>query len=118
MNTRSEAVVRLRVRGPAGIESDADAVVDTGFTAALILPGAVIAALGLIRKSRGQAILADGSVKHFDIFAAEVDWIGGWRPVLVSAVGEETLMGMRMLAGHQLKIEVEPGGAVEIVPRP
>ena len=38
VNSRLEAVVRLRVRGPAGVEADVDAVVDTGFTSALTLP--------------------------------------------------------------------------------
>jgi predicted aspartyl protease len=43
VNFRNEAVVPIRVRGPGGIEATAEAVVDTGFTAALILPSAVIA---------------------------------------------------------------------------
>ena len=118
VNARHEAVVRLRLRGPSGIEAETDAVVDTGFTAALTLPAQVIASLGLIRKSRGQAILADGSIKFFDIFASEVEWGAARRAVLISAVGEEALMGMRMLAGHELRIEVVPGGAVEIVAKP
>jgi hypothetical protein len=34
--------------------------------------------------------------------------------VLVSAVGNEALIGMRLLAGHELRIVVVAGGAVEI----
>jgi hypothetical protein len=37
VNARHEAVVRLRVRGPGGVESDVDAIVDSGFTASLTL---------------------------------------------------------------------------------
>ena len=37
VNARNEAVVRLRVRGPAGSESDIDAVIDSGFTGSLAL---------------------------------------------------------------------------------
>jgi hypothetical protein len=47
-----------------------------------------------------------------------VAWDGGWRPVLVSAVGAEALLGMRLLVGHELRIAVVPGGAVEISPLP
>jgi clan AA aspartic protease len=116
VNARHEAVVRLRVRGPAGVESDVDVIVDSGFTASLTLPAALVTALGLARQSGSSAVLGDGSVRQFDIFAAEVAWDGTWRAVLVSAVGNESLLGMRPLAGHKLVVDVVPGGLVEISP--
>jgi clan AA aspartic protease len=116
VNARREGIVRLLVRGPGGVELTVDAVVDSGFTAALALPATTVAALGLLRQSGGSAVLADGSVRRFDIFSAEVDWTGGWHPVLVSAVGDEVLLGMRLLADHELRMAVVPGGAVEITP--
>jgi hypothetical protein len=61
---------------------------------------------------------AGGRVRQFDIFAAEVAWGGTWRAVLVSAVGKEPLLGMRLMAGHKLLIDVVPGGLVEIIPLP
>jgi predicted aspartyl protease len=76
VNARLEAAVRLRVRGPTGTESDVGTVVDTGFTSSLTLPPAVAVALGLARQSGGSAVLADGSVRPFDVYAAEVDWGG------------------------------------------
>ena len=118
VNARREAIVPLRVRGPGGTELDVDAVVDSGFTSSLTLPAAVVAALGLARQSGGGAVLADGSIRQFDIYAADVAWGGGWRPVLVSAVGDEILLGMGLLAGHELRIAVVPGGVVEITPLP
>ena len=118
VNARHEAIVRLRVRGPGGVESDVDVIVDSGFTSSLALPVIMVTALGLARQSGGTAVLADGSVRQFDIFAAEVAWGGTWRSVLVSAVGNESLLGMRLLAGHKLVIEVVPGGLVEILPLP
>ena len=63
MNARYEAVVRLRVRGPGGVESDLDVIVDSGFTASLTLPLATVTALGLARQSGGTGVLADGSVR-------------------------------------------------------
>jgi predicted aspartyl protease len=118
VNVRHEAVVRLRVRGPSGLELEMETVIDSGFTASLALSTTTVAALRLTRQSGGGAVLADGSVRQFDIYAAEVEWNGGWRPVLVSAVGDEALAGMRLLAGHELRIAVVQGGAVEITPLP
>lgn len=118
VNARYEAIVPLRVRGPSGVESDIEAIVDSGFTAALTLPMALVTSLGLVQQSAGTAVLADGSVRHFDIYAAEIDWGGTWRTVLVSTVGNEVLLGMRLVAGHKLTAEVIPGGVVEIVPLP
>jgi predicted aspartyl protease len=75
-----------------------------------------VAALGLVRQSGSQAVLADGSVRQFDLYAADVSWNGVWRSVLVSAVGNEPLLGMRLLARHALRIDIVPGGTVEIAP--
>ena len=118
VNARHESVVRLRVTGPGGVESDVDMIVDSGFTASLTLPMAMVTALALARQSGDTAVLADGSVRQFDIFAAEVAWGGNWRAVLVSAVGNESLLGMRLLAGHRFVVDVVPGGLVEILPLP
>jgi clan AA aspartic protease len=118
VNARREAIVRLRVRGPGGVESDVDAIVDSGFTSSLTLPVTTVTALGLARQSGSSAVLADGSVRQFDICAAEVSWGGTWRPVLVSAVGNAPLLGMRLMAGQELMIEVVPGGLVEILRLP
>jgi predicted aspartyl protease len=118
VNARHEAVVRLRVRGPGGVESNVEMIVDSGFTSSLTLPMAMVTALGLARQSGGTGVLADGSVSQFDIFAAEVEWGSAWRAVLVSAIGKEALLGMGLMAGHKLLVEVVPGGLVEISPLP
>ena len=63
-------------------------------------------------------MLADGTVRQFDICAAEVEWGGAWRAVLVYELGNEPLVGMRLLADHKLVIDVVPNGLVEILPLP
>lgn len=118
VNPRLEAVIPMRVRGPGGAEMDFSAVIDTGFTSSLTLPSAAVTALGLMLQSRSAATLGDGSVRHFDVFAAEVEWEGSWRAILVSAVGDEVLVGMSLMAGHDLHIAVVPGGPVEISRHP
>ena len=99
VNKRLEAIVPLRVRGPMGDELEVSAVIDTGYTGSLTLPAGVAASLGLPRRSGGRAVLADGSVRRFDTFAAEVLWNGSWVGVVASAVGGESLIGMSLLSG-------------------
>ncbi len=118
VNARLEIVVRLRISGPAGIEAEVDAVVDTGFTRFLTLPPETVDALGLSWEMEGNLTLADGSVGAFSIYTADVDWGGSLRTVPVSAVGDTALAGMKLLDGHELWAEVFPGGAVEIRPLP
>ena len=118
VDARRAAVVRLRLRGPGGVETEVDAIVDTGFTSYLTLPVVTVAALSLPRHSGGKAVLGDGSASRFDICSAEVEWGGIWQTVLVSVLGNETLLGMRLLEGHKLVIDVVPGGLVEILPLP
>jgi clan AA aspartic protease len=118
VDARLEAVIRLRVRGPGGAELDFDAVIDTGFTSSLTLPSTAVTSLGLVRQSSSAVTLGDGTVRSFDVYAAEVEWDGNWRSVLVSAIGDEVLVGMRLLAGHELRVAVVPGGPVEISPIP
>lgn len=114
VSARLEAVLRLRLRGPAGVVAEFDAVVDTGYSGLLTLPAVAAEALGLERGMGGRATLADGSARRFDTFTAELEWGGGWRNVVVSALGDEVLVGMRLLAGHELRIQVALGGAVEV----
>lgn len=116
VNSHYELIVQLRVRGPDGTEATIDAIIDSGFTSSLTLPEAVATTLGLSRESEGNAMLADGTTCQFDICPAEVEWGGEWRKVLVYVIGGGPLMGMKLLAGHKLMVEVLPGGTVEIAP--
>jgi clan AA aspartic protease len=118
VKARLEAVVRLRVRGPGGVELDVDAVVDSGFGSSLSLPAAIVAALGLIPPLGGIAVLADGSTQRVDLHRAELEWGGIWRPVLVVPLGDQVLLGMKLLEGYRLSVEVVSGGTVEVVPLP
>lgn len=118
VTTAHEPVVGLRVRGPCGIVADVDLVVDTGFTGALVLPTAVVTALGLPWQSAGAVALADGSTRQIDYFEAELEWGTTWLAVLAMSIGPEALLGMRMLVGCRLMIEGGPGRVVEITSWP
>ena len=111
-----EALVTLTVHGPAGDEQQVEAVIDTGFDGMLTLPSNVIVALGLPWRSRGRAILADGSESIYDIYEGSVLWEGMPRRVLVDAVETTPLLGMGLLEGSELRIEAKEGGQVTIAP--
>jgi predicted aspartyl protease len=64
VNTDYEAVIRLRVQGPGGHERELDAVIDTGFNGFLTLPPLLVNELGLVRLSRGRALLAKSLQFH------------------------------------------------------
>lgn len=118
VNARLEALLRLRVRGPSGSVVEVETVVDTGYTGALALPPVVITSLGLVQQAGGYVVLADGSSRSVDSYLAEVEWRGMWLLVVVSHLGDEALLGMKLLAGHELRVEVVSGGAVAIGPIP
>jgi clan AA aspartic protease len=118
VNSHREAVVSLRLRGPSGSEVVIPAAVDTGYNGSLTLSRALVGTLGLALQSSSQAELADGTVLQFDVYEAEVEWGNHWRTVIVSEVGDEALLGMRLLMDHELKIAVIPGGDVTIIPLP
>jgi clan AA aspartic protease len=109
-----EARIRLKVKGPRGREQEVDAVIDTGFTASLSLSPALVAALALPWESFDRGILADGSECLFDVYVAKVVWDGKECRVLVDEADTDPLVGMALLSGYELKMQVRSGGKVTI----
>ncbi len=97
-----------------GHPHDFDPIIDTGFSGYLTLPSPVIAALGLPWLCRQHGILADGTIQILDVFTATANWEGRARLVEVDAVNAQSLLGMSMLQGHELWMEVVSGGNVRI----
>ena len=116
VNPDYEAVIHLWVQGPAGQEHEVDAIIDTGFNGFLTLPPVLVAALGLTRLSRGRAILANGTEDIFDIYGATVLWDSQPRYVETDAVDTIPLVGMSLLDGYDLHLQVMAGGRVAIQP--
>lgn len=114
VNSQLEAVVKLRVEGPSGQRQEIEAIVDTGYNGWLTLPSALVSALGLPFRRRGRAILADGSESFFDIYEATVALNEQQRPLPVDAAESEPLLGMRLLYGYELIVQVVENGNVVI----
>ena len=62
----------------------------------------------------GEAVLADGSQTAFDVYGVTVLWDGQPMYVETGAVGVDPLVGMALLEGHNLNIDIEDGGRVLI----
>jgi clan AA aspartic protease len=114
VNAAREARIPLTLQAPFGVTRAIDALIDTGFDGFLTLRPSVIVALGLKRLGRGRAMLADGREQLFDIHAVIVLWDG--QPLTVEADSAESdpLVGMVLLQGYGLSIEVVDGGSVQI----
>ena len=109
-----EGRIRIKVKGLRGLEQEVEAVIDTGYTASLTLPSAIVAALGLRWRSMDRFALADGSECIFDVYVAKVHWDGKVRTILVDETDADPLVGMRLLRGYELKMHVRYRGKVTI----
>jgi clan AA aspartic protease len=109
-----EARIRLKVRGWRGREQEVEAVIDSGYTGALTLPPALITLLGLRWRSVERATLADGSTCVFQVYVGKVIWDGKVRTILVDEADAVSLVGMRLLRGHEVKMQVRARGKVTI----
>ena len=118
VNVYRDAVVRLQINGLQGQSQQIETVVDTGFTGALTLPLNVIQSLGLAFRRSGRTSLSDGSESLFDIYEATVDWDGQPRRVSVDSAETDPLLGMSLLEGYELRVQVRTGGGVFITPLP
>jgi clan AA aspartic protease len=113
-----QARIDLTVFSSGGQPYDIDALVDTGFNLFLTLPAATIAMLALPFATRTQASLADGSLVQLDCFRAAVEWHGQQRFILVVRADGGPLVGMSLLHGSRVTLDVVDGGPITIEPLP
>ena len=118
VTAEGDATIYLSLRGPGGSSIDIECVVDTGFNDWLSLTPSVIRTLGLVLRESVRFVLADGSEGVARVFAGEVHWLGQWRRVFVLETDGEPLVGMALMRGCRLLIDVIDGGSVEIQPLP
>lgn len=114
VNANREAIIPLIVLDAEGREHGIEAIIDTGFTGFLVLPASLIDTLHLRWRARAAAMLGDGSTHVFDVYAATVVWDGSPRLIEVDAANTEPLVGMSLLDGYDLRIQVRPDGAVTV----
>jgi clan AA aspartic protease len=114
VNGNREAIVQIAVLGNSKQVESVRPVIDTGYTGDLMLPRAIVNELGLTLRGIQDAILGDGSLKMFKMYAGSVIWDGQVRRVEVNASETESLVGMGLLEEYKLEIEGRYGGMVKI----
>jgi clan AA aspartic protease len=110
------AFVSLNVRGQTGAEGEVEFVLDTGFTGVLTLPTAACAALGLSIDRLQPSRLADGTRVMLDVHIGTLLWDGEEREVEVLGMAGAPLLGMTLLEGSDVHLQVADGGLVTIEP--
>jgi predicted aspartyl protease len=113
-NARLEAVLSFWIEDSSGHLHLVEPVIDTGFNGDLTLPIAQVSALGLSFRSRIVSQLANGSLQTIDAHSAILHWDMNLVQIRVQAVGTTPLLGTRLMAGHELKVQFVPGGAVTL----
>ena len=80
--------------------------IDTAFNGGLAIPRKQIAALGLVKESSAEAILADGHAVELETFACFFDWFNdSYETQIAASDAEYALLGTVLLDGHRLDID-------------
>lgn len=109
-----EGIVRLSVFGKRGQRETIEAIVDTGYDGTLTLPPTLIRELELRWISNSNATLADGSEIEFDVHEGEILWDRRRVPIRIDCADAMPLIGMRLLEGFELTMQVRQDGPVLI----
>ena len=112
--TRREAWIQLKVLSPSGAVHQVRAVIDTGFNGWLTLPGELIDDCELRLKTISRGTLADGNEAFFEVYEGRAIWDGKARRIPIHRGGSKPLLGMALLRGYKLSIDVRGRGRVEI----
>ena len=114
-----EARVAVTVRGIGGYpDQTLDALVDTGYEDYLTLPVDIVAALNLPFVRDQQVQVVGGGLVMLAVHYAVIVFGGKEITCEVMAADNPPLIGMALLAGYDLHIEVVAGGDVTLTPRP
>ena len=114
VNARYEAVVPLRIQGSDGRTLEINAVMDTGYHGFIALPPTMVAELALPFSHTTWMILADDTEASFAAHRVNVLWDGQSREVDAHIAGSTPLIGMLLLDGYSLRVDVKVGGRVVI----
>ena len=114
VNRYHEAIVSLPVYHNNGSLYQLEFVIDTGFSEYLTLPVELIIGLELRRSRYTTLTLADNRRVVVPTYKILVEWDGVQRLVEVAELEGVALIGMQMMRGYHLGMDVVEGGAVTI----
>jgi clan AA aspartic protease len=113
-----EAVIELEIIGSYRRKENIEAVIDTGFNGYLTLPNDLINRLKLRLAGNRRATLGDGYVVVLDVYFAKLSWQGQEREILALQADGNPLVGMSLLYGSRVMLDVIDNGEVTIEPLP
>lgn len=116
VSSGNEAIIPIALLGAEGRSVRVEAAIDTGYNGFLTLPKTLIEELSLSFVGPARAALGDGNEVNMDLFLGVVQWEGEPRDVLVLETEGGTLVGMALLSGHRVIMDIEQGGLVSIEP--
>ena len=114
VNSDIEAVASLLLEGGNGQFREVDFVIDTGFNGYMTLTTTLALELGLEVYELIPMDLADGSRTFIPSYEVNVNWDGNVRRVEAGALGDFPTIGMSLLEGYDLMIQVREGGRILI----
>jgi clan AA aspartic protease len=117
VNASRQPVIPLQLSGPNGQIATVDALVDTGFDGLLALPADLVVRLALPFGMTRSYELGDGRSVPFDIHRTAIVWDGQEREVAAVITTGGALVGMALLHGYHLFVDVAEGGEVRIETR-
>ena len=109
-----QAWVAVEILDQNGQPHTVEVLLDTGFDGHLKLTATTIQELELPRSGYRFGELANGSLVQFMSYRATVLWQGQPRAVQIIEANSEALVGMELLLGSRVTLEVLDGGPVTI----
>jgi clan AA aspartic protease len=92
-------------------------VIDTGFDGHLSLPPHIVRQLDAVYVLNRTVRNADGVESEKRMHRLQIEWSGKRRPVYVLELDNDSpLLGVELLAGHNVALEMTDGGEVTIEP--
>ena len=113
-----EAVLELEVVGSAGKRATLEAVIDTGFNGYLVVSSNLAQRLELQLVGNRRAILGDGHSIVLEAYLGTVIWHGRERAIVALQAEGGQLIGMSLLFGSRVTLDVADGGNVTVDPLP
>ena len=95
-----------------------NAVLDTGFSDYLSLTSEQVQTLNRLSSNQVSSTMADGTTRTALLYFASVEWDS--IPTLIEVIGGDDvpLIGIALLQGYNLSVDVVDGGTVGIIRLP
>ena len=100
--------------GPNGAAISYDALLDTGFNAVVSIGERDVEELDLRFLGEHTMVLADGTECDSAVFAGLVHFAGEWREVPIIVSGDDAMVGLQLIYGARLMLDVVLDGDVDL----